>query len=391
MEPKLKFRPSDFSRWGTCTASPAAVAGVKVERKSYSDEGIIAHELHAICLSLDSNPREMIGESIEVKDIGSAIITGEMADCVEQSIEYINDQVPVGWSRFIEERVDLSWLIDGQTGVVDVAAFDPEEPTVLHILDYKHGKGVKVMAERHGELMLHALGVMRSLMDLKQRTKLKTIVLHILQPRIDHFDKWEISKGDLELFAVDARNRYIEAQDESKRKFVPSVEGCRFCPIKVDCRALRDSIYAKLLDDPNGIGMELKDPSRISDDELAEMYEWLDFISAWSGNVKEHMRNQALHHGVTYPGLKLVEGRAGTRDWSDEKAAATYMEEQGMADFEMYEQKLISPSKFEKQVGKKNVGEKFKELVKQKPGSPQLVKEDDPGIPLKESQLSEYD
>src|SRR5690606_42070410 len=55
----------------------------------------------------------------------------------------------------------------------------------------------------------------------------------------------------LELFAVDARNRYIEAQDESKRKFVPSVEGCRFCPIKTDCRTLRDSVYAKLLDDPD--------------------------------------------------------------------------------------------------------------------------------------------
>jgi hypothetical protein len=389
---KLKFRPSDFSRWGTCTASPAATAGVKSEQKSYAAEGTVAHELHAICLSMGLEPRSFIGDTIEVKDLGPSKIDADMAEAVDESIQYVNDHVPAHWERFVEHKVDLSWLVPDQKGVVDLAAFDQENCTELHILDYKHGKGVKVFAEKNGELMLHALGVTRDLMNSAQRSKLEKIVLHILQPRIGHLDRWELTKGELERFAVQVQGKHVEALDPEKRKFVPSIEGCRFCPIKHDCRTLKESIFAKILDDPNGVGVELKDPDRMSPEELAGMHEWFDFIGAWATNAKDHMLKSALK-GTVYPGLKLIKGRAGKNSWVDEDKAEQYMrEEKKLEDFEIFEQVLISPSKFETQVGKKNAGDLKKlKLVKQSDGSPQLVSEDTPGAPWVAAELSEFD
>lgn len=388
---KLKFKPSDYARWGTCTASPAATAGVETETKAYAVEGTVAHELLATCLGLGSKPVEFSGFKLNCGSIGEHDVELDMVDAVQEAIDYIDDHIPAHWERYVEHKVDLSEILPGQSGVIDFVAFDAEAPTELHIIDYKHGKGVKVFAERNGELMLHAFGAVRNLLSLEQRGVLEKIVLHIMQPRIGHMDRWECTRADLEHFALEASAKRREALDPSRRQFVPSVEGCRFCPIKADCRALRDSVYARVLDDPNGIGMELKDLERLSVEELAASYEWFDFIAAWANNAKEYMRKKAIQ-GVEFPGLKLVEGKNGHRKWKDDDSAVQFMKEgHKLEDFEIYDMRVISPSKFERMVGKKNTGELFKEMTTQEKGQPQLVKESEPGIPLKEAQLAEFD
>lgn len=390
MSQKLKFKPSDASRWMTCTASPAATAGVKSERKSYAEEGTIAHELLAICQTLNETPVSYTGSKITVGDLGERDITDEMIDGVAQTIEYINDHIPEGWERFVEWKVDLGWLIPGQKGVIDLAAFKRGACTELHIIDFKFGKGVEVAAEKNPELMLHALGAIRNLLEPAERVSLEKVVLHIAQPRRDHFDRWECTKGELERYAVEVQGKRLEALDADKRKFVPTVEGCRFCPIKHDCRTLKESNIARILDDPNGIGMELKDPDRMTADELAELFPWLDFISAWASNVKEHMVESAKK-GAAYPGLKLIKGKGGNRMWKDEKQVATALEQDGHAEFEIYNQRLISPSQYENLVGKKNVSDDIKQLIVTPPAGAKLVPEDQAGTPYKNADDSEFD
>lgn len=390
MAERLKFAPSDHARWSVCTASPAAVVGVKRKSSKNAEAGNIAHELHALCLVFGCSAREYIGSEINVDRQGMCLVDADTALAVEQSIEYVLDQT-AGMMVAVEELVDLDWLLPGQKGRVDVAAWDAGPGTkVLKILDYKNGKGVKNEAEGHGELMLHALGAMRTLLSYEQRKTLEKIELHIMQPNMNHFDKWETTKGELEQFAMETRGQYLKALDPDTREFVPSVEGCRWCPLKPDCRALRDSVLGKVMADPSGVAMELLDPARLTPLEAAELYEWLDFISAWAGNVKDHMRGQAIT-GVTYPGLKLVEGSGGKRDWLSREAAVNYMQSLKLSDLEMYDQQLISPPQFEKLMGKKKVGEGFEKVVKRRAPPPLLVREDAPGVPFKGANINEFD
>lgn len=377
---RLSFAPSGYDRWSVCTASPAAIAGVKTERKTYSDEGNVAHELQAHCLMWGEEPRSLIHQKIVVKDVGECEVTHEMAEAIEDSINYIKDQIG-DVDMGVELKVSLDHLVPGQNGYADVAHFTGED---LHIIDLKYGKGIKVYAKNNGELMLHASGVVRA-MSYEDKAKLKKIVIHIAQPRLDHFDKWEFTRGELSTFELEVVGKYHKASNPETAEFVPSPDGCQFCPIKADCRALKESIYAKVM----GEDGELVDPVRLTNAELGEMFEWFDFISAWANNAREHMVKLA-ESGVHFPGLKMIPGKAGQRDWKDEVKAIAWMESRGMSDFEMYESTLISVAKAEAQIGKKNVGKEFKELFKQGTGKPRLVKDSHAGLSVTETKLNDF-
>lgn len=387
---RLSFSPSGYKRWGTCTASPAATAGMKGDRTKDKDEGLIAHELQAICIPMDIDPISMIGETINVKDVGEETISGELAEYVSQSIRYLLDQVDPAWSKFVELKVDLDHVIPGQKGYADFVAYDEEKPFVIHMADLKYGRGVKEMAERNGEIMLHALGVLNSLPKSKQN-RVEKFILHIVQPRLGHYDSWEISRKDLLAFADVVRQKVDEANDEERRQFVPSVDGCRFCELKKDCRKLKDSIFAKAVLGKNAFGgIDLKDPDSLSDEELVELWEWLDFISAWTKNIKEHMHKQALG-GKQYPGMKLVEGTEGKREWKDEEVAVRLLGDMGLEDFEIYNQSVRTAPQIEKQLGKKVFAEQLGDQIKRDPAVPKLVKDSEPGVPLNQARASEFD
>lgn len=387
---RLSFPPSGYKRWGTCTASPAATVGMKGDRTKDKDEGLIAHELQAFCITMEIDPISMIGETISVKDVGEEVVTGELAEYVSQSIRYLLDQVDPTWVKEVELKVDLDHVIPGQKGYADFMAYDFDKPFVIHMADLKYGRGVKEKAERNGELMLHALGVLNSLTKAKQG-RVEKFILHIVQPRLGHFESWEISKKDLLGFADEVRQKVEEANDESKRKFVASVDGCRFCEKKKDCVKLKESIFAKAVLGKNAFGgIDLKDPDTLSDEELVEMWDWLDFISAWAKNIKEHMNKSALG-GKQYPGMKLVEGTEGKREWKDEEKAVVILEEMGLQDFEIYNQSVRTAPQIEKQLGKKVFVEKLGELIKRDPAVPKLVKDSDPGVPLNQARAAEFD
>lgn len=387
----LLFPPSHHKRWGTCTASPAATVGMKSERSKDKDDGIVTHELQAICLTTGVDPTEMIGETIHVKDVGEATITGEMAEAAELSIRYMLDQIDPSWKFHVELKIDLSNIIaPKQKGYADFVAYDEEKPFVIHIADLKYGKGIKEFAERHGEMMLHALGVLESLPPAK-RKRVEKFILHIVQPRLGHFDSWEISRKELLEFADEVREKVAEANDPQRMKFVPSVDGCRFCELKKDCRKLKESIFAKAVLGKNAFGgVDLKDADRLSDEEKVELWDWLDFISAWCKNLKEQMHKDALG-GHQYPEMKLIEGTEGKREWKDESKAVEFLESKGLEDFEMYNQTLISAPQAEKAIGKKNLGKEFDDLIKRSPAVPKLVKASEPGKPLKQARIDEFD
>lgn len=379
--------PSGYSRWSICTASPNAIAEAKdaviipyESTSDYADEGTVAHSLFAMCIDLRCSPREFIGQKIYVEElIGEFEVTGEMGEEVDRAYERAMEFITPDCKVWVEQKFSLDKTLPGEKGTADLVVLVEENgKLILHVMDLKFGKGIPVKVENNSQLKLYALGAFDNLLTYKDRVELDRIVLHILQPRINNLDLWPISKGDLELFRVEAHGKHQETKNPETRKFVPG-NHCRFCEFRSRCKPLKESVFKSVLEDPEASGFDaFKNPEAMTNKELAELWPMLDFLGSWVTNTKKYMVDQA-ERGVQFDELKLVSGRKGKRTWKDEAKAQQFMEDHFLTESEMFEKSLTTPFKFEMLIGRKNLNTKdFQEHINQTESKPELAKADDP-------------
>jgi len=393
-----KYSPSGYDQWSVCTASVSAIdqdrkiglVTIDDNGSKYAREGTIAHALLAICLDLRMSPREFIGQEIYVDDLGDTFpVDAEMGEEVDRAYEYIMDFVTPGSQVWVEQKFRLDKVLRGQSGTGDVVIL-PANRKRLHVFDLKYGKGKFVDVTDNNQMKLYGIGAFDNLLDMNGRRELVDLLLHVVQPRIENIRSWQFTKGALEKFRVEAFQRHSEAMDPERRKFVAG-EHCWFCDRKPRCRTLKDSIYGWIIDDPAADAFDaFKNPDSMTNDELASLHPMLSFIGAWATNVRKFMEEKALR-GQEFPGLKLVEGKKGSRAWKDERAADAYLKEKELDEETRYKKSLISPFVAEKTIGRKNLDDKFKKLVSQSDGKPSLAAADDPRQSVDQSIADEFD
>ena len=125
-------------------------------------------------------------------------------------------------------------------------------------------------------------------------------------------------------------------------------------------------------------GLELPAPLKASLDvqQLAYILDRIGLIKSWMDEVKA-AAHAALAEGREVPGYKLVEGRAGSREWTDESKAEKLLKAWKVpADFR-YVKSLISPTQAEKLLKLKTLtAEQWDKLcgyVSREPGKPTVV------------------
>jgi len=391
----VKLSPSAIDRWGVCTASPGAIEqdrqqGVALadESSPFAQEGTASHELLALSMLVRRSPREFIGATIRVESESMDwFVDEEMGEETEKTFEYVMDFIRPTSKVWIERKVSIGKALPGTSGTLDIGILDG---TSLHVIDHKYGKGVPVSVKGNGQIRLYALGAMSDLLTLDERITLDEIVVHIAQPRLGMFTREVLTKGDIERFRLHVRDLYLTVTDPARVQFVPG-EHCRFCPRKPYCKPLKESIYSKVFENMTPESFhDLKNPDRMTPEELAQTYSMMEFISAWTTNVKKYMEGQALR-GTEYPGLKLVEGRKGARAWKDEDQAVEYLLTKGVEDDKIFKKVLVSPAQAENLIGRKKVDEGFKALVNQNEGKPILVSEEDPRPTCKQQLINEFE
>ncbi|MDC8457838.1 DUF2800 domain-containing protein [Marinobacter sp. DS40M6] len=390
--------PSGYDQWSVCTASVDAIEDDKKAGliatddggSEYAREGTVAHALLAICLDLRMSPRDFMGEEILVDELNETFtVEPEMAEEVDKAYEYIMDFVTPGAQVWVEVKMPLDKVLPGQKGTADVVIL-PADRKRLHVFDLKYGKGMFVHVQNNSQMKLYGIGAFDELLDRKIRTRLEDLMLHVVQPRIGNIDNWVFEKGALERFRVEAYQRYQETMDPKRRKFVAG-KHCWFCDRRSRCRTLKDSIYAWIMDDPTADAFDaFKNPDSMTDDELAGIHPMLSFIGAWATNVRKFMDDRAVQ-GKQYPGLKLVEGKKGARQWKDEKAADEYLKKKGLDEDQRYKKTLQSPAQAENIIGRKKVDDDFKKLFTQSDGKPSLAPDDDPRPSVDQSLADEFD
>jgi hypothetical protein len=277
---------------------------------------------------------------------------------------------------------------------------------LLHVCDFKAGKGVYVDCDHNSQMMLYALGGLAAYGFLYD---IENVRMTIIQPRLENISTFECSRKELEEWGESIKP-IAKMAYEGKGEQKPG-DWCRFCRAKPVCCACAEEALAlcreefldldagAFTDDAEESDMTapytpdtetavFKQPGLIPLTELAAILPTLNRISAWIDSVFAFVSAEAINHAVPVPGYKVVEGRS-KRVFTNTKAVVDTAVANGYTD--LYKQQLISLTEFEKMMGKKRFRELLGEYVAKPPGKLALVPESDPRPAVELNQSAEQE
>lgn len=385
---------SSSKQWLHCPPSIRLQENFPNESSVYAAEGTFAHEVceYKVRKYLKERVKRPQSKEFDTEEIEQ--ITDMYAEFVISIIEKMKENgcEPLA---FVEERVNYSHIAPSGFGTADMLIIGKDEngKGLLHVVDFKTGKGVFVDADHNSQMMLYALGGLAAYGFIYE---IETVRMSIVQPRLDNISTFECSRAELEEWGESIKP-IAKLAYEGKGEQKPG-DWCRFCRAKPVCKACADEALAlcreDFLDLDAGAFDEtaeesdmtasyeadtqtavFKQPGLIPIAELAEILPTLNRISSWIEAVFAFVSSEAINHGVPIPGYKVVEGRS-KRVFTDTKEVVDTAVQNGYTD--LYKQTLITLTEFEKMMGKKKFNELLGKFVAKPPGKLALVPESDP-------------
>lgn len=338
MSSHSKLSASGSQRWILCPGSVKAEEDFPATTSKYAEEGILAHEIAASILNNIEAPIPL---------------DAEMSNAVGEYITYITD---LNLDKYyIEKKVDFSHIVPEGFGTADlIGIYYLEE---IHIVDFKYGKGVKVYAKDNTQLLLYAIGALNTLSSDLTEDHDYQITMHIIQPRMNHFDSWTISMRELWRW-----EGYLKAKAEAaldpEAKRIPSDEACKWCKANSTCAAIYNFIDENVLTTVN---------TYLTDEQAKIILDKSKLIVKFINLVEENVYNR-LASGNNFIGYKLVRGRNIRKiNLENEKLLFELLGEKA------YSKSLIGIKELEKLVDK----ETLTSLIYTAVSNPILVKDND--------------
>lgn len=358
---------SSAHRWLHCTGSPLLEKEFPDTTSVYAQEGTLAHELCELKLKKYTTvmPKGTYTRAHN-KIMKSELWQNEMESTSETYLEYVKEimlSCEIAPAVLIEKRVDFSRYVPEGFGTADCLILAGD---TLHVIDYKHGKGVVVDADHNPQMMLYALGAMS---ELSLLYRFKFVHMTIVQPRVNNISEFTMPADELTEWGETVVKPKAEAAISGNGTFEAG-DWCRFCRAKQQCKTRyesNDSLYPQL--------SAQHDPRLITLAELGEYLKRGRDMAAWLEDMKEYALSESLA-GADVPGWKAVEGR-GSRAFTDTDAAVDTLIKNGIDESVLYERRVLTLAQMEKAVGKKAFGEIVGNLVVKNPGKPTLVEESD--------------
>lgn len=360
---------SGAHRWLACTPSARFELQFPKFTSAYAEEGTLAHAVAELTTrfylgEIDENTYEDTLAELSK----SSYFTDEMLEYAESYAKFIMKRLAEAKKVcadpvvILESRLDFSKYVPGGFGTGDCLII--AEP-VLDVIDYKYGKGHRVEAEDNPQMQLYGLG---ALAEFEALYDIQTVRMTIFQPRLSGVcDSAEKSVKELKTWGAKTVKPRAKLADKGEGEFAPSEEACRFCRAKAHCKARADKNLALFDESP--------DPLTITAEEAGMILAKADDIEGWLKDLRE-LVSKALTAGEEVAGWKMVEGRSNRR-FLDEDQVVEAMKAAGYDEALLYERKIITLTKMEKDFGKKVVGEILKDLIVKPQGAPTLAPEKD--------------
>lgn len=391
------FRPSYSATWLSCSGSLLPSQQVADSADIDAAVGTVFHLLMAewqtsgkpeSWLGLKVPVQNQVGETFDITVDEEMFVYGQ--DCIDYANRFQGD-------RFIEVKVDISDLtpIPNQTGTADLIVCKARE---LDVIDWKYGRGVQVFAEENTQLLLYAWGAFQ---QYDYVYDFQTIRMHIAQPRLRHWDDWEVGRDELIAWASWAKERASAAWKRGADR-APSPKACQWCKVRVDCVALEAArqdladMTFEAIDEPvtesrmqeivkqpaEMIG--LVKPVHLPTEQLAKILRFRKLMDSWFKEIAEELTTRALH-GEQVEGWKITEGRT-LRRIRDEQLAVEKLSPFLDID-QIYERKIASPKKIETMLNAMGIRgrllSQFMRIIVYKPqGKPTLAPDGDNRLAL---------
>lgn len=357
---------SSAHRWLACAPSARLEEQFPDSESEHAKEGTLAHEICELKVSQKFIKKQSAATfKKKLKKLKeNELYQKEMDGYTEEYLDYISsivysfDQTPY---VAVEKQVDYSHVAPEGFGTCDCIIIGGD---TMHIIDFKYGKGVHVSAGGNPQLKLYAAGALKAYGMLYP---IKSVVMHIVQPRIDNNSQVELLVEDLELWTKQIKP-WAEQAYKGEGEFKPSEETCRFCRARNTCRA-RANKNLELAKE------EFKMPPLLSNDEVGAILKKGRDIKQWVADLEEWTLKELLKGGMV-AGWKAVEGRS-TRAFADQEKAFKILIGSGIDEALLYERKALTLASVEKLIGKKEFNELLSDQVVKPQGKPTLAPQED--------------
>ena len=323
-----------------CPASIKACEPYENKGNDASRYGTAAHALAELCLTGEVNdPSAKLGEVIE-----GVVVDKEMADGVQDYLDYSNNIAKAVEIDMIEEKVDFSHVVPEGFGTADRIMVKGD---TLYVVDLKFGHNI-VNAERNSQLMLYAIGALKELEFMLD--DIKHVELHIAQPRPGHFDMWETTVDDLVEWSKWVSERAQLALSDNA-PFEPSTESCKWCLHSANCTALYEHVHGIITGEFDDLNMAVEHVEKIGNDQIKKVLDNADLIKSFLDAVG-NIALERMQSGEKIDGYKLVESRKH-KAWTDADKAGEILKQNGYDEDDIFTKKIITPTQALKLVGKK--------------------------------------
>lgn len=349
--------PSSASRWTICTPAPRLEAGFRDKGSVFADEGTLAHDVGEKLLKAGTPYLELpVWRKFKEHELYTEALYNHACDYAA----YVRSFITPGkdYRLFVEKKLILQRWIPGGFGHGDSALLTG---TTLHVFDFKFGSGVLVPYLGNKQLRIYSLGWLE---DLDLLYDIRTIHMHIYQPRMDNIGYDTISRNELMLWGNSYLKPIAKLAFSGEGEFVPG-DHCHFCKANARCKALADHNLELA-------AMQFQDPFFMTDEEMGKVLERKGTFEKWIKAVHDYMLDEAYNRNKNWPGLKLVEGRSN-RKYIDEQAVADSIKH-NLHQTDVYKPKeLIGITELEAKIGAIYFKRFVSPLLIKPPGAPTLV------------------
>lgn len=459
--------PSGMPAAIRCLAKPHRERGLPDQSSSFADEGTAAHFLMEQCLLENKDAKDFQGLRIQVKDgvtefntSGQYPVGLDMIGPMQKALDYVR-AVADGATIYTEQKLSIAHITGEHwhkvTGAVcfkndagqfidfdngDIYPEDDVEPatgttdvwiikgSVAHSIDLKWGMGVQVFAADNEQQEMYTDA---GLQEFDFLGEVEEFHLHILQPRLHHFDEHVLTRKELEarIELIRKASWDIAFTSGEMLEATPGEKQCRFCKASATCNErtahTMELIVGEFVDLEKGfVKVEMPQAEKLlaqsfgvtpkaisfneaavdenemhvdshftvkkpnirpsleaaeaklpdaSDERLATLMDAADMIEGFAKAVRAEVERRLLKGEFTDARYKLVEGRQGARTWTSEPEAEAALKAMRLKVDQMYDFKLISPTTAEKVLKEANPRKwnKLQPLIGRSDGKPSVA------------------
>ena len=461
--------PSGMPAAIRCLAKPHRERGLPDQSSSFADEGTAAHFLMEQCLLQNVDAKHFQGLRIRVQDgvtefhtAGQYPVGLDMIGPMQKALDYVR-AVADGATIYTEQKLSIAHITGEhwhkETGAVcfkndaghyvdfdDVREYGENEVEpatgttdvwiikgrVAHSIDLKWGMGVQVFAKDNEQQEMYTDA---GLQEFDFLGEVEEIHLHIVQPRLGHFDEEVMTRAELDekIETIRQASKRIAFTPAEELPATPGEKQCRFCKKSATCAERTQHAVElivggfvdldkgfvkvempqaeKLLAQAFGVTAKaityheaewesqgapdnieahftVKKPSirpsleeaeaklaDAEDERLATLMDAADSLENFVKSVRAEVERRLLAGKFTDARYKLVEGRQGARSWTNEAEAEAALKAMRLKVDQMYDFKLISPTTAEKVLKEANPRKwnKLQPLIGRSDGKPSVA------------------